>query len=205
MVEGVLTGDLFREPGSEGERFEGVVSLVVPEPSGGIHPLPRLHFGRREVFADRSLEKVTRRLHHLARTIIEASTRPTYLLQPCRYGDQMGLYAKDFFNRSKSRFELKREGFVFSEDSFVRLVGDGAMECADWGRFKPRFVIFNVSPESSEVEISRGRIVFMLTSFKLGSTTPWDIMQLQQVSKSSIPIPAVDAAFVKTRLEEERV
>lgn len=204
MVEGVLRGDLFGDAGPEGERFEGVVSLVAPEPSDGIRPLPRLHFGRREIFADRSLEEVRRRLHHLADTIIKASERPTYMLQPCRYGTQMGLYAKDFFNRSKSRFELKREGVVFADDPFARLVGDGAVECDDWGRFVPQFLILNADPERSEVDVSRGRIVFMLTSFKLGPATPWDIMQLQQVTKSSIAVRAFDAASVRARLEEER-
>lgn len=204
MVEGVLQGDLFRDAGPEGERFEGVVSFVAPEPSDGIRPLPTLHFGRREIFADRSVERVARRLHHLASTIIKASERPTYMLQPCRYGTQLGLYAKDFFNRSKSRFELRREGFVFADDPFTRLVGDGAVECDDWGRFVPQFLILNANPESSEVEVSRGRIVFMLTSFKLGPTTPWDIMQLQQVTKSSLTIRALDPASVRARLEEER-
>lgn len=202
-VAGVLSGELFGEPAPGDERFEGILSLVVGEPFDGVKPLPKLHFGRREVFADRSLENVTQRLERIGRSIVQASERPTYMLQPCRYGDQMGLYAKDFFNRSKFRFELRREGFSFADDPFVRLAGDGMLECDDWGRYEPRFVIYNAGANPPEPQISRGRMVFILTTFKLGSPTPWDVIQLQNVTRSSIAVPGVDVGTVTKWVDRE--
>ena len=200
-MAGVLEGDLFDEPTGGAERFEGVLSVVVQDPSDGIKPLPKLYLGSQGIFADRSLEKVARRLELMGRTIVQAAQRPTYLLQPIRYGELPGLYANDFFNRSKFRFELRREGFSFASDPYVRLPGNGTVECDGWGQFVPRFVIYNPGSNTVASPLARGRLVFILSTFRLGSLTPWDVTQLQLVTTSSIGAPAVAAGVVREQVE----
>ena len=166
--------------------------------------LPTLYLSTAPIFGHRDAGAVAGELERTVRTLMRASTQPTYLLSPCRIGDRFGLYARDSYNRSPYRRRLVRHGMSFSDDQFVELTADGAFRSPAFGAFRPAFLILAIDGDGPE-DIARTRgawLLFVLANFRFGRLTVEEMALLARTAATMEGLgatrPEVVAAALST-------
>lgn len=150
-------------PPEDAERAEGMFNLVVDDSNAKVRHLPTFYVRFFQFFAHREVDAVLERLRRLLQEVPAREDGAPYLLQPCRLGDRIGLYARDYFNRSRKRRELARLGMEFADEQWVVLTRDGRFRCESWGEFTPSFVILGVSSADLEKVTTRPPAEVILT------------------------------------------
>lgn len=184
---------LVSDPGS-GIRYEAVLSLVVPELSQGFRQLPSLYFGLGLTFTARHNETVVERAELFIGALQETPERSLYLMNACRIGNRYGLFARDQFARSAYRRKLTLAGAEFASDPFVSFE-DGHFSCADYGTFRPEFLILldahhedrEDSDPTSITHLPPGMMTFAMVNSRLGRIS---LKELEQLSRWSVEIPS---------------
>lgn len=163
-------------------RFEGIFSILAGGPAdrAGRRPrrLPILYMNNNPVFAARSVDDVVERTEIAMRTALQAKDRATYVMHACRVGGQVGLYARDLYNRSSFRSKMIRYGAEFSEDFYVHFLSDGRFEVADWGAFAASFLLMNGEPDEDVDQVWSASVLFSIVGLRMGLPGPEEFSRL---------------------------
>ena len=177
-------------------------SLVVDDSRNRRRRLPSLYIGSIQVFASRELATLLERLQHVLDSTIAAQDETILVLEACRLGDRIGLYARDFCNREHFRRKLVRAGIEFSGDPYLRLLPTGQFWFPGWGEFRPSFVILNRElEEPTEVSIEDGAYVWWtLAAHRVGRNTPQDLTSLRAALSDAVAIGSGNAQSLVNHL-----
>ena len=176
-------------------RFEGIFSLVAPDTESKTRRLPGLFLGPAQLFADRDVDKVRERLLDTIETVVRSFSTSTYVLTPVSVDGSIGIYARDFYNRSTFRRKLSRRGMSFADESFVTFTEEGTFRSASVGEFVPRFVILTGEDEDPKkvVDIRGAAVLFDVVTMRLGQASAPELTRLSAVLKNASVFSAGDA------------
>lgn len=188
------------EPPDGADSQEGVFSILVDDPAKKTRSLPTLYHGRAQVFSDRRLEEVGRRLNRALEVIAVAESTSSFMATACRFEGKHGLYTRDLFNRASFRLRMTRLGMEFADDPYVRMSAD-AFSCLDWGEFRPEFVIGGGPYPRDEDALEKrkgGLTPFMFGILRVGQVTGSD---LATIAKLVTDVPVLVSQSPKAVLE----
>ena len=134
-----------------------------------------------------------------------AGKRATYFLRACKVGDRLGLYFRDYLNRSSYRAKLQRRGMEFSDSSFIRWAGEGRFQDDTLGTFAPDFLITQaIDPDSDTlVRLGKGMVAYWLGTLRLGPIEPLEFSQLAALTRTLDEIGGADPNLVADYLMGE--
>jgi hypothetical protein len=162
----------YSSPPTGSPTHESVLSIVLEASvaRNKVRRLPALYMGNAHVFSDRRIDLVLDRFERTARMLQGATSKPTYLLHPCRIDGLVGLYARDVYSRSTYRMKLRRLGLEFSDDFFVTFDQGGRLSSERWGPLDISFVIVGVDDEdpTKTTSTTGAYLSFILSSWRVG-------------------------------------
>jgi hypothetical protein len=179
----------------------GVFNIVIDESGGRTRALPMLYHGRAQIFADRDIRALGRRIERALEAIAAQETEAAYMANAVRIGDAYGLYTRDTFNRESFRIQMRRLGVEFADDPYVVLNPDGSFRCRDWGDFAPTFLVAGgpYGADEDVVENRRGGLApFMFGVLRIGRITAPELVHLGRFVRES---PVLSSRSPKALLE----
>jgi hypothetical protein len=176
-------------------------TLIVDDDNKPIRKLPSLYIDRTQLFSDRDMTTIGRRLVRTVEAIEESPNGQMYGIQGCKIGGRTGLYAREVYNRSAFRIKLTRIGGEFSADPYVRLTEQATFSNRDWGEFEPDFVLLSwKNPDSGVRRIAGAMVPFTLSGFSFGRLLPEDLARLTQACQSMQAFGTADPEALLHRL-----
>jgi hypothetical protein len=158
-----------------------VLNVVTYEERTKVRKLPSLYLGKGQFFIHREEARVREELESTIQAMRRAANESVYLATPCELDGHLGLYFKDYFNRSKFRRGLERAGVNLAPERVMRYAGGGRFESETHGEFTPEFVIPTNEHEtiaSEVIDAPPGEAAFMLSSFRFGMTDATELGSL---------------------------
>ena len=181
--------------------FPDSFSIVVDQADKKVRTMPTMWILKVRAFVHRTVDEV---LDNVRRTIAAVKAgvhEPVYCVTACEVNGKRGLYARDFFNRSRLRRNLVKRGLRFSSDPFVRLSPTG-WRCDDWGEFHPEFALFFVPFEDVSRTVRAGEAAFNILGNRLGLPQPDELGLLRRDMSSIQRLATVDLDALFAALEE---
>ena len=156
--------------------------------------LPSCYLGPAQLYGARDVGAVLGRLERYVRRFLESGDAPLYFFNACEVDGHRGLYGRDFFTRSSFRRKLAGLGMIFAEDPFVTREEGGAFSCADWGLFRPEFVVHTAFSLDGET-VARwegASLVAWMNTYRFGKVTPDDLKHLTSLSSLLVGVNATE-------------
>lgn len=172
--------------------YPGVLSVIVDDAGATIRKLPSLYFGKSQVFADRSVERVAMEVVRFARLLDQSAVKSLYHMSACRVGERAGIYFLDTFNRSIDRRRLTRAGLEIADDPVVELLPDGRMANEQWGAFDPSFIVVRPRDHSGGNARGKGMTAFTLAFRRLGAIAPAEMAVVTSIARTLDRVEAGD-------------
>lgn len=193
-----------QDPPAGSARFEGVLSVVIGDPSQRVRRLPSIYLGPSLIFASRRSEDLLPHLERSLEIVRSAAHNPTYALTRVQLDGRNGLYARDMSVRDAFRRFLQRSGLSFSDEPFVRLSDSGFLAEGDV-QLEPEFIILGHYDEEDPervLETSGAFVPFTLAAFRLGQVSPDELRRLVELCKDKLVLSSANAPNLVQALRE---